>query len=232
MTNGPSWTRRRTSRPIVVGISGPDGAGKTRLATALAERLVADGRAVVRVHPYGCVICRRLPASYRNEPAEANGRSSHRLIRVRRAIHVIHGLIDAAELGLRLRRVRAEADAGATPRRRPVVIADRSALDGLVKFRPRRGALLDRVFLRLALGFDTILLLRASPSTLAWRDGEHAERVLAVLAERFDMAASDLPSVRPIDAEQPFEDVLADAAEALGPLAEGPAIRDAGRQVA
>lgn len=207
------------SRPVlVIGISGPDGAGKTRLAEALARRLVAEGRAVATVHPYGCVVCRRLPDSLLSDPAEANGARSSRLIRLRRALHVVHGLVDAGELALRLRRVRGEADAGAGRLGLPVVIADRSALDGLAKFRPRRGALLERVFRRLALGFDAILLLEAPPATLARRDGEHSQRILALMAERFATAAAGLPPVRRIDTDRPFPDVVADAAVTIDPL--------------
>jgi thymidylate kinase len=203
---------------LVIGISGPDGAGKTRLAEALARRLGAEGRGVATVHPYGCVVCRRLPDSLRSDPAEANGARGSRLIRLRRALHVVHGLVDASELALQLRRVRAEADAEAGHLGPPIVIADRSALDGLVKFRPRRGALLERVYRRLALAFDLILLLEASPATLARRDGEHSERILALLAERFATAALGLPPVRRIETERPFQDVVADAAVAIDPL--------------
>jgi thymidylate kinase len=206
------------SRPVlVIGISGPDGAGKSRLAEALARRLVAEGRGVATVHPYGCVVCRRLPDSLLSDPAEANARGN-RLISFRRALHVVHGLVDASELALQLRRVRAEADAEAGHLGPPIVIADRSALDGLVKFRPRGGALLERVYRRLALAFDLILLLEASPATLARRDGEHSERILALLAERFATAALGLPRVRRLETDRPFQDVVADAAVAIDPL--------------
>ena len=215
--------RPRRGRALVIGVSGPDGAGKTRLAASLAARLEAEGRAVATVHPYGCVVCRRLPDSLRTEPAEANGRRSHRLIGIRRALHVVHGLVDAAELALRLRGVRHDAGRGPDGGPEPVVVlADRSALDGLVKFRPRRGALLERVFRRLARGFDAILLLEATPTTLASRDGEHSPRILGLLSERFDHAAAGLSPVIRIDAERPFEAVLQDGTAAIDGLIHAP----------
>ncbi|HYM83637.1 MAG TPA: hypothetical protein VEY67_05770 [Candidatus Dormibacteraeota bacterium] len=202
---------------MLVGISGPDGAGKSTLAAALAERLGSGDRTVVVVHPYGCVFCRRLPDPLRNDPAETDGLPGW-LIPPRRALHVVHGLVDALTLVMTV----ARSHRGLSRHRHPVrlVLADRSALDGLVKFRPRQGALLERLFRRLALGFDRILLLHASPETLALRDGEHPAAILALMSERFEMAAADMPIVVRLDADRSPEEVALAAAAAVTPLVD------------
>ena len=55
-------------RPVLMGVDGPDGAGKTTFADALAELLAADGRTVVRASVDGF----HHPRSYRH----AEGRTA------------------------------------------------------------------------------------------------------------------------------------------------------------
>jgi thymidylate kinase len=173
---------------FVAGISGPDGAGKSSLVEELECRLVADGIPVVRVYLYGCLVCRNvrrgpLPRSIARRAPSAG------------ALRTAHGIVDAAELALRLwaaRRVaasRARRPSAHVAQRRSipgfVVLTDRSPLDGLVKHAPPRGSLVDRVYRRLGRTYDVLLLLDAPALELADRDRDHGPEALAELSARF-----------------------------------------------
>jgi predicted ATPase len=181
--------RRPLSRPAlgarrpVVGVCGPDGAGKTTLVGRLRDRLADDGFAVRLGYGYGCLLCRRLDrpsgvagaafargrredAAAVDQPSRVDGRWSGRIARM---VRTLHGHVDAGELMVRLwalRLVTARSGRGA-------VITDRGPLDGLAKHDPRPGSRLAERYLRLASRYDLIVLLDAPADVLAQRDGEH-----------------------------------------------------------
>jgi thymidylate kinase len=173
---------------FVVGISGPDGAGKSSLVEELVRRFTTDGIRVVRVYLYGCIVCRNL----RRGPL---ARTAARRTPSAGALRTVHGIVDATELALRLwaaRRIaasRATRPSARAAQRRSIpgfiVLTDRSPVDGLVKHAPRRGSLVDRAYRRLARTYDLLLLLDAPALELTDRDREHGPDALADLSARF-----------------------------------------------
>nr|WP_250770740.1 hypothetical protein [Streptomyces sp. MSC1_001] len=59
--------------PLLVAVSGPDGAGKSSLVGRLAELLAERGLTVVTLHCYGCFLCRRFPVPPRVKDAAEPG---------------------------------------------------------------------------------------------------------------------------------------------------------------
>lgn len=166
-------------KPIVIGVSGPDGAGKSSLVADARERLAQAGRPSASTYLYGCVICRR--AAHRDGLPRASAELAH-------WIGPVHAIIDAAELGVRLRM--AEIRLGRTARDRddtPVLLTDRTPYDGLAKFGPRVGPLGRWLYRRFAGRYDRVFLLVSDPAILAARDGDHAPGELAGLLARFDI---------------------------------------------
>jgi thymidylate kinase len=168
---------------VTVGVSGPDGAGKTTAAAGLAHRLKAEGVDVHLVYVYGCVACRRV-AGPSSAVTPSAGRVRHRA--VRRA----HAVVDATELLVRL---------FLAARRRPaVLLTDRSPLDGLVKHASFAGpgTVAGRLYRLAARRYRRIALLDAPAAVLAARDREHDEQTLEQLRQRFREAAAELPNVK------------------------------------
>jgi hypothetical protein len=216
-----SPARGRPAPPLLIGISGPDGAGKSSLSRGLAQRLEARGYRVGRTHVYGCIVCRRVGGAAAR--SASSGPSRSRSSSIRRAASAIHGVVDATELAVRLALIRRPAASWQSDPRPAVVVVDRSPLDGLVKFRPDRDAVADRLFRRLALRFDAILLLQAPSSVLAARDNEHPEPVLADLSARFSAMATRVHRVTTIESDQPAHLVVEEAEAVLEPLLTGEA---------
>ncbi len=228
------FSRVAWPRVSVVGVSGPDGAGKSGLVRRLRESLAEDGVAVETTYLYGCVICRRMPekageVALRLSVSTRSGAVSRSLAR---AVRGAHGLVDAAELGLRLgTSVAVAAARGRARSGRAVLLTDRSPLDGLAKHGPAPGSLTSRAYRRLAARYDAILLLSAPPDVLALRDGDHDAATLARATARFDCAAASIPVVVRIDTGATSRDAVAEVAAAIldrqqeGSAHPGPAIR-------
>lgn len=216
--NAPSPHGIRT-RPVVIGVSGPDGAGKSALVGGLARALRAGGTTVTTAYCYGCVLCRRLPSPGRGPSARPPRRATGLPSPARAA----HCLLDCAELALRL--AWAVLSARARARGRPaVVLTDRGPLDSMVKYAPAPGSWTGSLLSRLAAAYDTTLLLDADPRTLASRDGEHDPGLLAALRERYRTCAGRVPSVVRLDSTAGPEAVTA-AALRFVPRDDGPPAR-------
>ncbi|MFF8933532.1 glycosyltransferase [Streptomyces paradoxus] len=203
-------------RPLLVGVSGPDGAGKSSLVARMTTDLRDHGYAVAAQYCYGCVVCRRLPQRIRSRFTASPGKSRSIASGVGLWAGRLHGWVDAAELvtGLAQAAVRARL----TSRGRPTaVVTDRGPLDALVKFEPEPSSRLAAAFARLARTYEVTLLLDAEPEVLAERDGVYALGPLARCRDRYRQWAVRLPYVRPVDAAASPDDV---AAEALGCLPE------------
>lgn len=180
-------------RGALVGVSGPDGAGKSSVVQAVLRRAGPDRARAVYL--YGCVVCRR--ARPRGVPAgAADAPRGHRLRR-------LHGLVDAIELLVRLRVAERRAEGA------EVLVTDRSPLDGLAKHRPAAGSLAARAYDRAIRRYDLIVLLDADPSTLADRDGEHSADELAAWRNRFAEQAHPLDRVFAIRADVADADAIA-----------------------
>lgn len=199
------------SPPVrLIGISGPDGAGKTSLALELETRANRRGTCVGRTYLYGCVFCRRARGGAELAPPPRVNEDVGR-----RGFRLVHGLTDAAELAIRLRlarwRVARRCGSGQTG----LLFTDRSPLDGLVKHQPRPGSLVERAYARLARGYDLLLELEAPTPVLLARDAEHDAGMLAVQAGRHVRVRGLLPQVEAIATGSRSTPEVADEAEAL-----------------
>jgi len=186
----------------LLGVSGPDGSGKTTLVSALREEARRRGVRVVSMHPYGCVICRRWPVSG-NGGAAGDPASSGRVSALVQRLHVY---LDAAELSLRIHLARGWlANAGAAhlvPAGGPaLVVTDRSPLDALAKHYTHASPAAGRWLLRLARGYDLIVVLDTDAQRLAARDHDHLHNAeeLALLRGRFRSLIPLIASMRKVD---------------------------------
>ncbi|MGI5144400.1 glycosyltransferase [Streptomyces sp. CA-106110] len=188
-----------TRRPILVAVSGPDGAGKSSLVDRMTPVLRDLGLHPVTAYCYGCVLCRRFPA-FQQTRQPASGRGGwRRFSRVRSSVDRAHSLVDAAELAVRL--TEAGLRARIRGRGRPtVVVTDRGPLDALVKFDPAPASPVATLFTRLADRYDAALLLDVAPEVLAARDREHTVDQLADYRHRYRRWGQRLPSVVRLDA--------------------------------
>jgi predicted ATPase len=199
-----------STRVRIIGISGPDGAGKSSLTLELEARANRRGTCVGRTSLYGCVFCRRARGGAELAPSarvnEGLGRRGFRLV---------HGLTDATELAIRLWVARWRVARRCGPRRTGVLFTDRSPLDGLVKHEPRRGSIVERAYVRLARSYDALLELEAPTPVLHARDAEHDAGMLAVQAARHARVRELLPYIEAIATGGRSTPEVADAAEAL-----------------
>ncbi|MDQ0717735.1 glycosyltransferase involved in cell wall biosynthesis [Streptomyces luteogriseus] len=197
-------------RPLMVCVSGPDGAGKSSLAARMTADLRGRGYAVAARYCYGCVVCRRLPQRVRSRFTASPGKPRSIVPDLGMWVGRLHGWVDAAELAADLARARVRARL--TSRGRPTaVVTDRGPLDGLVKIDPVPGSRLAAAFARLARTYEITLLLDAEPEVLAERDGEYASGPLANCRDRYRQWAARLPSVRLVDAAASPDAVAAEA---------------------
>lgn len=224
-TDRASARQARETRPaiVVVGVSGPDGAGKSSLVAGLGESLRGRGALVGTAYLYGCVVCRHLPpgagdAVLRRAMSGRSGRVSRSIARGLRAGHAF---VDAAELSVRL--ATSITAVGFRARLRPgrhgpaFLLTDRSPLDGLAKHLHATDSISGRVYRRLAARYRTIFLLCAPPDVLVARDGDHGVATLSLAALSFDVAAALLPNVVPVDTgAATLAEIALAAAEALG----------------
>ncbi|MFF7777180.1 glycosyltransferase [Streptomyces tanashiensis] len=192
--------------PLLVAVSGPDGAGKSSLVRRLATLLRERGVTVVSTHCYGCFLCRWFPVPPRvREPGEPGGdewarRASdpeRRGSRLRRA----HAFLDAGELAARIAGarllVRARAHGG-----QAVVVTDRGPLDGLVKFDLPAASGASSVFRRIADGYGLTLLLETGAETLRGRGWEEVAGPPTVWWARYRSWSRRLPRIIRLDGER------------------------------
>jgi hypothetical protein len=105
---------------------------------------------------------------------------------------------------------------------RPVVVAERSPLDGLVKYDPAPGTVASRALRGAASAYAMVVWLDAPAALLVERDHEHEVVVLQVLASRFARFASTLPRVLRADAAAPVADVVSTIADRVAALSTAP----------
>ena len=190
---------------MLITIEGLDGAGKTTLAAALAERL--PGRVEVLREPGGVELAERIRALVR-DPAIAVEPTAEAL------------LFAAARAQLVAERIRPLLAEGAT------VILDRFVDSSLAYQGAARGLGVDAVRAMNDFGVtpDVTLLLRADPATARARRGDPADRLelepeaffAAVAAAYDELAAAEPQRFRVLDASLPPDAVLAAALAALG----------------
>ncbi|MGW0121215.1 glycosyltransferase [Streptomyces sp. NPDC003327] len=225
-------------RPLLVAVSGPDGAGKSSLVRRVGTLLGERGFAVATVHCYGCFLCRRFPVPPRVRAAEEPGRPAppgsgtpgardpgaqrpggdewarpagrpeRRGRRTRRA----HAFLDAAELSTRIAAARLRVSARARGRE-AVVVTDRGPLDGLVKFDPPARSRAARAFLRIADRYGLTLLVETGPETLRGRGWEETAGPPALWWARYRAWSGRLPRVASLDGERAPSRVAATALE-------------------
>ncbi|MFE0642975.1 glycosyltransferase [Streptomyces sp. NPDC058877] len=193
---------RERDRPVLVAVSGPDGAGKSSLVRRLRTLLGQRGFSVVAPHCYGCVLCRRFPVPPRAaEEPDGGGRArratdpEHRDSRLRRA----HAFVDAGELATRVAAARMLARARGG---RAVVVTDRGPLDGLVKFDLSAGSGPAAVFRRTARRYDLTLLLETGPEVLRGRGWEEVAGPPTVWWARYRSWSRRLPGITRLDGER------------------------------
>ncbi|WP_328946225.1 glycosyltransferase [Streptomyces sp. NBC_00250] len=196
-----------TSRgPLLVAVSGPDGAGKSSLVGRVATLLRERGLTVVSLHCYGCFLCRRFPVPPRvRDEAEPGGDGwarratdpERRGSRLRRA----HAFLDAGELAARITvaglRARRHARGGEA-----VVLTDRGPLDGLVKFHLPAGSAAASVFRRIADRYALTLLVETGPDTLRGRGWEEIAGPPTVWWARYRSWSRRLPRIARLDGER------------------------------
>lgn len=193
--------------PLIVAVSGPDGAGKSSLVADLILAMRMRGLAAQTAYCYGCVFCRRFGAS---GPAARRTPGRCGLMGASSLLSGPHALLDAAELTGRLlgARFRARIAAG---KRRPAVVTDRGPLDGLAKFDPAPGSWRAVLFTRINRSYDFTLLLDGRPDILAARDGEHTAMQLNDLRCCYRRWQGSLPGVAYLGTEAARESVASEA---------------------
>lgn len=200
----------------LITIEGLDGAGKSTLAAALCERLLARGVAVELLRePGGVALSERIRELVKDHALHVGSRAEALLYA-------------AARAQLVQEKVTPLLDAGA------VVLLDRFVDSSLAYQGAGRGLGMEEIarinqFATGGLEPDRTLLLEISPQAGRRRQdvrGEapdrlerEDERFFAAIARAYDELAEREPDrIRRIDAERPFESVLEDAVAALEDL--------------
>ncbi|HYI65844.1 MAG TPA: hypothetical protein VEW95_02860 [Candidatus Limnocylindrales bacterium] len=150
--------------PLLVAISGPHGAGKSRLAVEVGRALRDRGLETSTAYLYGCVICRRAPANLRDLALrrDAQPAARSRPGPLRRAAYAAHALIDVAEIAVRIGWMR-------VTRGGRVIITDRGPVDGIAKHGLESPSVAESAYRRLARGFDATFVLDAPAPLLRSR---------------------------------------------------------------
>jgi hypothetical protein len=189
---------------LVVGVSGPDGAGKSTLVAEIRRRAKLRGVPVRTVYLYGCVVCRHA----RPRPAAPGERESHGSP-IAWAGHHVHALVDGLELALRLLFVSARF-----PSRRwarpTLILTDRTPLDGLAKHDPSPRSVAAHVYRGLARRYHRIFLVDAPAEVLAERDREHSPHELDRWRTRFERWAAQSDSTVRLESASRSASVLAE----------------------
>ena len=205
----PRRPRSLASAVVLITLEGIDGAGKTTVATALAERLGA----VLLREPGGVALSERIRALVKDPALHVDPRAEALLYAAARAQLVAEQL-------------RPRLAAGET------VVLDRFVDSSLAYQGAGRGLGVEEVRRLNLFGTggllpDRTLLLRIDPATALARAagrGEAADRLeqeelgfFAAIAAAYDaLAAAEPARFAVIDAEQPPERVLADCLAAVG----------------
>jgi len=175
-------THRRLSAgfPVFIGLSGPDGAGKSSQAGRLATSLETRGASVVVCYVYGCPLCRRTSPSGMNL---LGGRTLTATSPIRRHIHAA---VDATDLARRL----ALAGFAAWLRCRrhgsiPIVVTDRSPVDGLIRYHGLRPGPVTAMFKAALQCYRWVAVLDAPGAVLHPRDREHTAEEIEKQRELF-----------------------------------------------
>ncbi|WP_329275650.1 glycosyltransferase [Streptomyces sp. NBC_00691] len=213
--------------PLLVAVSGPDGAGKSSLVARLTALLGERGVTVVAFHCYGCFLCRRFPVPPRvEERTEPGGDGWARRAtdpeRRGSGLHRAHAFLDAGELAARIAaaglRARTRARGGEA-----VVLTDRGPLDALVKFHLPAGSAAASVFRRIADRYGLTLLVETGPATLQGRGWEEIAGPPTAWWARYRSWARRLPRIARLDGERAPSLV---AGEALGRILDTMRERD------
>ncbi|MFF3837721.1 glycosyltransferase [Streptomyces sp. NPDC001930] len=191
--------------PLLVAVSGPDGAGKSSLVGRLAALLDERGLTVVALHCYGCFLCRAFPVPPKAEERGPGGDGWARRAtdpeRRGSRLHRAHAFLDAGELAVRI----AVAEVRARRRARggdSVVLTDRGPLDGLVKFDLPTPSAAASVFRRIADRYGLTLLVETGPATLRKRGWEEITGPPAIWWARYRSWSQRLPRLARIDGER------------------------------
>jgi hypothetical protein len=191
-------------RPVLVGVAGPDGAGKTTLVAMISAEARRRGARVVSIHPYGCVVCRRWPAGATGTVAGSAAAGGDGLIRR------VHAHVDLAELAVRLwgaaLLARLPGHGGGR-----LVVTDRTPLDAMVKLAPPAGSSLLRFLDYLNRAYDRIVVLDADTATLCRRDLLHSAADMAEMRERFATLVTSRPATTLADTTEGIPVQLVDA---------------------
>ncbi|MEU6988096.1 glycosyltransferase [Streptomyces sp. NPDC046324] len=201
-----------TARPLLIAVSGPDGAGRSSLVRRVAGLLRQRGFAVTTLDCHGCVLCRGSgsPPRVREEeetvrrPADPARRGSW----ARRA----HAVLDAGDLSVRTRATR-RALAARSRGRPAILLTDGGPLDGLVTFGLPPGHRASDRFTRLVRRYDLTLLVETAPASSRGRGGERTAGSPALRWALHRAWASHLPRVVRLDGERAPSRVAAEALE-------------------
>ncbi|MER5208033.1 glycosyltransferase [Streptomyces sp. NPDC002825] len=192
--------------PLLVAVSGPDGAGISPLVRRLATLLRERGVTVVTAPCRSCLLCRRLPVPpHVRETGEPGGNGwarrasdpERRGSRPRRA----HAFLHAAELAARVSAARLFARARAHGRP-AVVVTDRGPLDALVTFAPPASSGTASAFRRIAAGYGLTLLLETGPGTHRGRGREETPVPPTVRWGRYRSWSLQLTGITRLDGER------------------------------
>ncbi|MFE5486258.1 glycosyltransferase [Streptomyces sp. NPDC056527] len=200
------------ARPLLIAVSGPDGASRSSLVRRLAGLLRQRGFAVTTLDCHGCFLCRGFDSPPRVRDAEETARRpddpTRRGSRARRA----HALIHAGDTSVRTRATR-RALSARSPGRPAVVLTDGGPLDGLVAFGFPPGQRASERFARLVRRHDLTLLVETAPTAARERGREFAAGSPAVRWACYRAWASRLPRVVRLDGERAPSRVSAEALE-------------------
>ncbi|MFD9610857.1 glycosyltransferase [Streptomyces sp. NPDC059083] len=188
--------------PLLVAVSGPDGAGKSSLVRRLSTLLRERGVTTVTTYGYGCFLCRRFPAPPRaREDGDRRARrATDPEARGSRA-HAAHAFLDAGELAARLASARLLARARAHGGQ-AVVVTDRGPLDGLVKFDPPPSSRSAAAFRRIAGRYGLTLLVETGPEALRARGWEESAGPPTAWWARYRTWSRRLAGITRLDGER------------------------------